>query len=81
MSVIFFQLIILPAQPLYGIPQPAQDSSLPKSRNVFRQLTNGFLIFSLIARSIGRVGEPIDHRKCQLTGMVLPDHAAFFRQP
>ena len=24
------------------------------------------------------VGEPIDHRKCQVTGMVLPIYAAFF---
>ena len=24
------------------------------------------------------VGEPIDHRKCQVTGMVLPTYAAFF---
>lgn len=24
------------------------------------------------------VGEPIDHRKCQVTGIVLPTYAAFF---
>ena len=24
------------------------------------------------------VGEPINHRKCQVTGMVLPTYAAFF---